>query len=116
MKWIFKILVFLLIINLSIRGFAQDSTAVITSLHKNVKFDGVIKAKFETSANDGAMRFNIRNSRLGLRGNIGEYVSYRVQVELSNEGTLFGSGSDESHKTQQHTRPVRRLHPRLLPV
>ena len=85
-----RIAVSLLIINLSVGCFAQsfDSTAVTTTLHKNIKFDGVIKAKFETSANDGSMRFNIRNSRLGLRGNIGEYVSYRMQVELSNEGAF----------------------------
>ncbi|MDR1153461.1 MAG: hypothetical protein LBL04_02020 [Bacteroidales bacterium] len=72
-------------------GMAQtidSSAAAMTSLRKWVKFDGVIKTKLEVSAEDGVMRFNVRNSRLGVRGDIGEYVSYRVQVEFSNEGTF----------------------------
>ena len=42
------------------------------------------------------MRFNVRNTRVGVRGDIGEYLSYRMQVEFSNEGVfqpldLFGT-------------------------
>jgi hypothetical protein len=48
----------------------------------------VIKTKAETSLEAGAVRFNVRNSRLGLKGEVGKYLSYRVQIELSNEGTL----------------------------
>jgi len=51
-------------------------------------FDGVIKTKIETSTQSGVVRFNVRNSRIGVRGDIGKYLSYRVQVELSNEGTF----------------------------
>ena len=85
-----KIAFFLFVTNLSILGFAQssDSTTLMTTLRKSVKFDGVIKTKLEISADSGSMRFNIRNSRLGLKGDIGEYISYRVQVELSNEGNF----------------------------
>ena len=73
----------------------KDSTAFRT-LVKSAKFDGVIKTKVETSTEAGMVRFNVRNSRLGVRGDIGNYLSYRVQVELSNEGTfspldLYGS-------------------------
>ncbi len=52
------------------------------------KFDGTVKAKFETCTEDGAMRFNVRNSRVGVRGMVGSYVDYRIQVELSNEGVF----------------------------
>jgi len=31
-------------------------------------------------------RFSVRNSRIGVLGNINTFASYRVQVELSNEG------------------------------
>ncbi len=69
-----------------------DSTGVSLSDLKDLKFtirfDGTIKAKYEVSATDGMMRFNVRNSRLGLRGEIGDYVAYRIQVELSNEGVF----------------------------
>jgi hypothetical protein len=65
-------------------------------LYVTARLDGTIKTKLETSTEDGAMRFNVRNSRLGLRGSVGGYVDYRIQVELSNEGIfspldLYGS-------------------------
>ena len=63
---------------------AFESPAVV----KSPRFDGVIKTKFETSTESGVMRFNVRNSRIGARGEIGQYLAYRVQVELSNEGTF----------------------------
>lgn len=51
-------------------------------------FDGTIKTKLEFSGQGDDMRFNVRNSRIGVRGAIGDYVDYRIQVELSNEGTF----------------------------
>lgn len=60
----------------------------VPSLFKSIKFDGAIKTKVETSVEAGVTRFNVRNSRLGMRGDIGEYFSGRVQVELSNEGVF----------------------------
>jgi hypothetical protein len=67
----------------------KDSTATaLPAILKSARFDGVIKTKVETSAEKGVMRFNVRNSRLGARGGIGKYLSYRVQVELSNEGAF----------------------------
>ena len=87
MKSGIKITFFLFVVNISVLAYGQstDSASVITALSKSIKYDGVIKAKLETSANDGSMRFNIRNSRLGIRGDVSEYVSYRVQMEFSNE-------------------------------
>ena len=48
--------------------------------------DGTLKTKFEWGLNSGDVRFNLRNSRIGLSGNLNQYAAYRVQVELSNEG------------------------------
>jgi hypothetical protein len=48
--------------------------------------DGTLKTKFEWGVNSGDVRFNLRNSRIGLAGNLNRYAAYRVQVELSNEG------------------------------
>jgi hypothetical protein len=50
------------------------------------KLDGALKTKFEWGLNSGDMRFNLRNSRIGVSGNLNQYAGYRVQVELSNEG------------------------------
>lgn len=70
-----KLLLSLLL--LPVAASAQQITAT---------FDGTIKTKLEFS--EGDMRFNVRNSRVGVKGAIGDYVDYRIQVELSNEGTL----------------------------
>jgi len=82
----------LVIICLSVPSFSQtgkdSAEVVLPTIVKSSKFDGVIKTKFETSTGTGEVRFNLRNSRLGVRGDIGEYLSYRVQVEFSNEGKL----------------------------
>ncbi|MDR0540793.1 MAG: OprO/OprP family phosphate-selective porin [Dysgonamonadaceae bacterium] len=66
----------------------KDSINTSASLLKSLKFDGAIKTKVETSVEAGVTRFNVRNSRLGMRGDIGDYFSGRVQVELSNEGVF----------------------------
>ncbi len=74
-----------------------DSAAVeLPELKVTAKFDGTIKTKLEACTEDGMMRFNVRNSRIGVRGTVGDYVAYRIQVELSAEGNfspldLFGT-------------------------
>jgi len=95
MKLAFKITFFLFVVNVSLAFGQYADSSAISALRKSIRYDGVIKAKWEASANDGSMRFNIRNSRLGIRGDVSEYVSYRVQMEFSNEGVfapldLFG--------------------------
>jgi len=82
----------LLIISVSFSSLSQTvedslSTAKQPTI-KSSRFDGVIKTKAEISTEEGVIRFNVRNSRIGVRGEIGDYLSYRVQVELSNEGTF----------------------------
>ncbi|MDR0711992.1 MAG: OprO/OprP family phosphate-selective porin [Prevotellaceae bacterium] len=52
------------------------------------KIDGIVKVKFEGSLYDSRVRFDVRNSRFGVRGNVSENMSYRTQVEFSNEGKL----------------------------
>lgn len=62
---------------------AQDTDSVN---YPNFKVDGTLKNKFERATDTGMSRFSVRNSRVGVRGNINTFSSYRVQVELSNEG------------------------------
>ncbi len=85
MKSILKISFLFVILYSPILSFSQVKDS-LPKFIKSAKFDGVIKTKLETSTEAGVMRFNVRNSRLGVRGDVSEYLSYRVQVELSNEG------------------------------
>ena len=84
----FLIPVYIIFMCLPIRVFSQtvaDSLgASLPAILRSSSVDGVIKAKLETSVESGVMRFNVRNTRIGVRGDIGEYFSYRIQVELSN--------------------------------
>ncbi|MDR2910335.1 MAG: hypothetical protein LBV47_03075 [Bacteroidales bacterium] len=96
LKQIVILLSFMSVPFMNMAQIADNSETAATSLRKWVQFDGAIKTKFEMSTDGGVMRFNVRNSRLGLRGDIGEYVSYRIQADLSNEGVfqpldLFGT-------------------------
>ncbi len=49
-------------------------------------YDGTLKNKFEYTPSTEKYRFDVRNSRLGLKGKITPKMDYRAQVELSNEG------------------------------
>ena len=52
------------------------------------KIDGAVKAKFELSTYDGEFRFNVRNSRFGVSGNVSRRMIYRMQVDFNNEGKV----------------------------
>lgn len=62
---------------------AQETDSI---MYPNFTIDGTLKNKFEYAPVNNVSRFSVRNSRIGAAGNINSYSSYRVQVELSNEG------------------------------
>lgn len=62
---------------------AQENDSIT---YPNFKVDGTLKNKFEYSTESNLSRFSVRNSRVGVAGNISPYAAYRVQLELSNEG------------------------------
>lgn len=72
---------FLLLFILSLSAQNTDSVS-----YPNIKVDGTLKNKFERASDTGMSRFSVRNSRIGVQGNINTFASYRVQIELSNEG------------------------------
>jgi len=54
----------------------------------NITFDGALKTKLEICPKYGVVRFNVRNSRVGVRGDLGDYMGYRLQIEWSAEGSF----------------------------
>lgn len=62
---------------------AQDTES---NLNPYFKIDGALKNKYEYATETNMSRFSVRNSRVGVRGDVNEFSSYRVQVELSDEG------------------------------
>ncbi len=63
-----------------------DSSA--TAIDYKPQLEGAVKVKFELSTYDGKFRFNVRNSRFGIKGNASRHMSYKVQVDFNNEGKL----------------------------
>ena len=49
---------------------------------------GAVKAKLEINTNSGEYRFNVRNSRFGVKGLITPNTNYRIQVDFNNEGKI----------------------------
>lgn len=63
---------------------------------KSIDYFGTLKAKYELDTETGMSRFSVRNSRIGIKGNLTHYTSYKFQLELSNNGEfrvldLFGT-------------------------
>ncbi len=52
------------------------------------KVYGTVMTTFNASTYNGYARFNVRNSRFGVKGNASRDVSYLVQVDFSNQGSV----------------------------
>ncbi len=72
---------FMVISHGAFAALGEDSTPSHT-----YKLDGVLKNKFEYATETGTSRFSVRNSRMGIAGDINGAYGYRVQVEWSDEG------------------------------
>jgi len=63
--------------------FAQkDSTSYLPQV------GGVIRAKFEYNSSIGKSRFEVRNARFQLAGNVSKVFKYKAEVDLSDEGVI----------------------------
>lgn len=78
------------LLSLFIFGFlftvSMSAQETDTDSYPNFTVDGTLKNKFEYATGTDVSRFTVRNSRIGIKGNINTFSSYRAQVELSDEG------------------------------
>ena len=66
---------------------AQESQSNIDwEFAPTIEFDGMFKSKFEYATDNNNTRFSVRNSRLGIKGDVTSFVSYRAMAELSDDG------------------------------
>ena len=49
---------------------------------------GTIRSKFEYQTTMGAGRFEVRNARISITGNIFPIVTYKAEIDLSDEGKI----------------------------
>ncbi len=52
------------------------------------KFYGALMAAFNVGTYSGTNRFNVRNSRFGFKGNVAKELSYKVQIDFHNQGSV----------------------------
>lgn len=67
-------------------GTAQMTDQTITNTEFQPKLDGSIKTKAEFDLEQGKIRFEVRNARFGAKGKLNNYVGYRAEIDLSDEG------------------------------
>lgn len=65
-------------------ALSKDTTAI----DYRPKIQGTIRAKYEYNTSDDLHRFQIRNARLNVNGNICRFISYKAEVDLSDEGVM----------------------------
>ena len=83
-NYLLTALLSLFFISISVNAvLAQNSE---TESYPNIKFDGTLKNKFEYAIDNDMSRFSVRNSRVGVRGNVNHFLGYRVQLDLNDEG------------------------------
>jgi Phosphate-selective porin O and P len=51
-------------------------------------FDGILKTKLEYDLDNSKMRFEVRNARFGVKGKINDLMSYRLGLDLNDEGIM----------------------------
>ncbi len=49
---------------------------------------GVVMAAFNVSTNNGISRFNVRNTRFGVKGQASRDMSYAMQIDFHNQGSV----------------------------
>lgn len=52
------------------------------------KAHGTIRGKYEYQTGEGEGRFQVRNARVSLDGDLTKVVSYKVEIDLSDEGQI----------------------------
>lgn len=53
-----------------------------------VEIHGTLRGKFEYQPEAGNARFQVRNARFGLSGNVTPVVNYKAEIDLSDEGKI----------------------------
>ena len=52
------------------------------------QIDGTIRGKFEYQPDDQKGRFQVRTARFSLTGRVASRVSYKAEIDLSDEGKI----------------------------
>jgi len=80
------IIIFLLISSAWFKIFSQDTIDKRQDYIPDIF--GILKTKGEFDLNNSLMRFEVRNARFGATGKINNNMSYKIEIDLSDEGKM----------------------------
>ena len=66
-------------------AMAEDEEAKVD---RTPEVHGTIRGKYEYQPEEGQGRFQVRNARVSLDGDLNKVVSYKVEIDLSDEGKI----------------------------
>lgn len=67
----------------AIAGDAQEKKTEFTP-----EIHGTVRAKYEYQTEEGEGRFEVRNARISITGKVIDAVSYKAEIDLSDEGNI----------------------------
>lgn len=79
-KLIFPLLA--LCVGLPLHAQEEDKVDLTPKVH------GTIRGKYEYQTEEGDGRFQVRNARVSLEGNVAKAVEYKAEIDLSDEGQI----------------------------
>jgi len=65
---------------------AQDTTRTRPDFTPEIF--GILKTKVEYDLDNSLMRFEVRNARFGVLGKINDFMSFKIEIDLSDEGEM----------------------------
>jgi hypothetical protein len=67
-------------------GLSQETSTTKSEYFPDIL--GILKTKVEFDLDNSLMRFEVRNARFGATGKINDHMSYKVELDLSDEGKM----------------------------
>ncbi len=85
-----KLLTLFAALTFSTASFAQEAETETEEQEVDLtpQIFGSVRAKYEASTEADLHRFNVRNSRLGVKGMTSENMRYAMQIDFNNEGKV----------------------------
>lgn len=80
--------IFLITIFLYTQAVVFSQESIFSTSEYLPDLDVILKVKTEYDLDNSMMRFEVRNARFGLKGRINSIMSYRIELDLSDEGKM----------------------------
>ncbi len=83
-----KLIIFPIFIFFSGWPAAYSQDTIVAKSEYIPDIDVILKVKSEFDLDNSLMRFEVRNARFGLKGKINDFMSYKIELDLSDEGKM----------------------------